>query len=161
MNRIINLINSFYNFVSLSENIIDEDNIDKKISKYEYIDRKKIKTEIILLFGKNFESNFNNDKDYNTIIKYLNKEKKYIIRLMEFEKEISIQNIVLKSRINYLIEQFKIYKKIDKLENDKWIMINYATDDPIYYVYIINPIKKYANKILIYFHLIETRQCTA
>lgn len=155
MNKINNLINLFYNYISISENVIDDENINKKISKYEYIDKKRIKSEIIILFGSDIQNKINIDNDYSTIIKFLKKEKIYIIKLMNFDKEISIQNIILKSKINYLIEQYTICKEIETLENNKWIVINYSNDtyglSDIY-----GPIKKYLQKLFKFLHLAET-----
>ena len=158
MNKLNNLINLFYNYISISENIIDDDTINNKISKYDYIDKKKIKSEIIILFGSDIQNRINIDNDYSTIIKFLKKEKIYIIKLMDFDKEISISNIILKSKINYLLEQYTICKEIETLENNKWIVINYSNDTyELYYLYIFSPIKKYLQKLFIFLHIAETR----
>ena len=38
MNKLTNFFKTFYNYISLTENILEDELIDNKLSKYDYID---------------------------------------------------------------------------------------------------------------------------
>ena len=71
-----------------------------------------------------FKNEYTGDlNDNKRILYFLYNERNYIDKLMDFESELKLQNILTKTTILSLIQYFEIKLAIDELERKKWILV--------------------------------------
>jgi len=73
---------------------------------------------------KLFKKDFTND-DILDIIKYIKNEIEYIEKLMDFDKEIKVENVLILTNYKDLLRDFELLEKQKEFDNENWLVIEH------------------------------------
>ena len=92
-----------------------------------------------ILFQKDFT-----DTSIFDIIKYIKEEIEYMEKLMNFDNEIKVENVLKLTDYRDLLRDFELIEKQKEFENENWLIIEHQKpDNKIYsfYYYFIDFLK--------------------
>lgn len=134
-----NMLNSFY---YKNYKVCDETELDNEINIHF---KKKDNPYKKLKF--HFKKDFTNTS-INDIIKFIKLEIQYMEKLMNFDKEIKVENVLILTEYRSLLSDFELLSKQKNIENDNWLIIEYRKPErKIYslYHYIMDFFKTIGN----------------
>lgn len=121
--------------LTIEINDIPDEEVDSQISNYQ----KRIEKNLITEFKKMFKNEYTGDlNDNKRILYFLYNERNYIDKLMDFDSEIKLQNILTKTTILQLIQYFEIKLAIDELEKKKWVLVENNNQTYFNLLYVFN-----------------------
>jgi hypothetical protein len=122
--------------LTIEINDIPDEDVDNEILNYQT----RIEKNLITEFKKMFQNEYTGDlNDNKRILYFLYNERNYIDKLMDFDSEIKLENILNKTTIIQLIQYFEIKLAIDELEKKKWVLVENNNNQPYFnLLYIFN-----------------------
>jgi len=113
---------NFLDYFNIELTNVDNEEIDERLQKFRNQINDKFLDEFKNLFKNEYRGDFDN---YENVIKFIDSEIEYIDKLMSFNKEIDLKDILKKTNLITLRHYFMIKLEIKKLEKDKWTLIEY------------------------------------
>ena len=130
--------NVFNKFTYTDHDVNFEEDEYQVVRKY-FKEKKNPYTRMKILFQKDFT-----DTSIFDIIKYIKEEIEYMEKLMNFDNEIKVENVLKLTDYRDLLRDFELIEKQKEFENENWLIIEHQKpDNKIYsfYYYFIDFLK--------------------